>query len=385
MIVTTTGMGTEMGHIADLLNKTEADKTPLQKQLDRLTIIIAGLAGLAFVLMVIMGLRNGDAFETIFIAGIALAISAIPTGLPAVVTTMYSMGTRALAALGAIVKRLPSVETLGSVSAICSDKTGTLTLNKMTAREFTVPGQNRYKVTGEGYSTKGELLHAGGAKIDLDAVLLPMALCADARLDGEALIGDPTEGALIVLAEKGGISVDGARQMYPRVAEVPFDSDYKFMATFHNMKNEQGKPVVRCFVKGAPDVLIARSSSYWLPGGEVQPVTDENGALALEENERMAQAGERVMVVARRDFDPATFDPKAKLIDLVTGPHPPGHGRHRRSAARRGQGRHRQVPQRRHPGAHDHRRPRRDRGGHRPRAGHRGQGAHRRAVRGHER
>ena len=128
---------------------------------------------------------------------------------------MYSMGTRALADLGAIVKRLPSVETLGSVSAICSDKTGTLTLNKMTAREFTVPGQNRYKVTGEGYSTQGELLHAGGAKIDLDEVLLPMALCADARLDGEALIGDPTEGALIVLAEKGGISVDGAREMYP--------------------------------------------------------------------------------------------------------------------------------------------------------------------------
>ncbi len=187
----------------------------MQKQLDRLTIIIAGLAGLAFVLMVIMGLRNGDAFETIFIAGIALAISAIPTGLPAVVTTMYSMGTRQLAGQGAIVKRLPSVETLGSVSAICSDKTGTLTLNKMTAREFTIPGQNRYKVTGEGYSTKGELLHAGGAKIDLDAVLLPMALCADARLDGEALIGDPTEGALIVLAEKGGISVDGAREMYP--------------------------------------------------------------------------------------------------------------------------------------------------------------------------
>ena len=157
MIVTTTGMGTEMGHIADLLNKTESDKTPLQKQLDRLTIVIAGLAGLAFVLMVIMGLRNGDPFETIFIAGIALAISAIPTGLPAVVTTMYSMGTRTLAGLGAIVKRLPSVETLGSVSAICSDKTGTLTLNKMTAVEFSIPGQNRYRVTGEGYGTAGEL------------------------------------------------------------------------------------------------------------------------------------------------------------------------------------------------------------------------------------
>jgi Ca2+-transporting ATPase len=317
IVVTTTGMGTEMGHIADLLNKTEADKTPLQKQLDRLTMIIAGLAGLAFILMVILGLRNGQALDAIFIAGVALAVSAIPTGLPAVVTTMYSMGTRALAAQNAIVKRLPSVETLGSVSAICSDKTGTLTLNKMTAREFTVPGQNRYKVTGEGYSTQGQLQHSGGAKIDLDAVLLPMALCADARLDGKALIGDPTEGAMIVLAEKGGISVEGARQMYPRVAEVPFDSDYKFMATFHNMENEQGEPVVRCFVKGAPDVLISRAGSYWLPGGKVQPVTKDNLPLALQENERMAKAGERVMVVARRDFDPATFDPKGKLLDMV--------------------------------------------------------------------
>lgn len=342
MIVTTTGMNTEMGHIADLLNKTEADKTPLQKQLDRLTLVIAGLAGLAFVAMIALGLRNGTPFEQIFIAGIALAISAIPTGLPAVITTLYSMGTRELAKQNAIVKRLPSVETLGSVSAICSDKTGTLTLNKMTAREFTIPGQNRYKVTGEGYGTKGELqylgakpasdpaqkgttpyttdgqiLSAGGTKIDLEPIMLPMALCADARLDGEQLIGDPTEGALIVLAAKGGIDIEGARQQYPRVAEVPFDSDYKFMATFHNMTDAQGKPVVRCFVKGAPDVLIARGGSYWTPDGSLHPITDDNRKLALDENERMAKAGERVMVVARRDFDPQTFDPKAKLIDLV--------------------------------------------------------------------
>ena len=342
MIVTTTGMGTEMGHIAELLNKTKADKTPLQKQLDRLTMIIAALAGLAFILMVILGIRNGQSLDTIFIAGVALAIAAIPTGLPAVVTTMYSMGTRALAEQNAIVKRLPSVETLGSVSAICTDKTGTLTLNKMTAVEFTVPGQNRYHVTGEGYGTKGELeltqgipagqpwrksttsystegkiQSAGGNKIDLDQVMLPMALCADARLDGDALVGDPTEGALVVLAEKGGIHVDSAREMFPRVAEVPFDAEYKFMATFHNMTDEQGKSVVRCFVKGAPDVLIARGGYYWIPGGNPVAITDENRKMALAENDRMAAAGERVMVVARRDFDPANFDPKGKLIDLV--------------------------------------------------------------------
>jgi P-type Ca2+ transporter type 2C len=317
MIVTTTGMNTEMGYIADLLNKTEADKTPLQKQLDRLTIIIASLAGLAFVLMIILGLRNGQTLDAIFISGIALAVAAIPTGLPAVVTTMYSMGVRSLSEQNAIVKRLPSVETLGSVSAICSDKTGTLTLNKMTAREFYIPGQNHYKVTGEGYSTEGQLMHDGGAKIDLDEIMLPMALCSDARLDGEALIGDPTEGALIVLAAKGGIDLEGARKQYPRVAEVPFDSDYKFMATFHNMNNAKGKPVVRCFVKGAPDVLIARSGSYWMPGGEDKPVTEDNKKIALEVNENIAKSGERVMVIARRDFDRSTFDPKAKLIDLV--------------------------------------------------------------------
>ncbi len=342
MIVTTTGMGTEMGHIADLLNKTEADKTPLQKQLDRLVVVIAIIAGVTFLLMIFLGLRQGQEFDTIFLAGIALAISAIPTGMPAVITTLYSMGTRVLAQQNAIVKRLPSVETLGSVSAICSDKTGTLTLNKMTAVEFSIPGQNRYRVTGEGYSTKGELQltrgipagqpwqkgsapyttegqiqSAGGAKIDLDPVMLPMALCADARLDGESLIGDPTEGALIVLAEKGGISVEAARQQYPRLAEVPFDSEYKFMATFHAMTDAQGKPVVRAFVKGAPDVLIARAGHFWLPDGQSQPVTDENRGLALQENERMAAAGERVMVVARRDFDPATFDSKGQLIDLM--------------------------------------------------------------------
>lgn len=342
MIVTTTGMGTEMGHIADLLNKTEADKTPLQKQLDKLVVIIAAVAGVTFLLMIVLGLSQGQEFDAIFLAGIALAISAIPTGMPAVITTLYSIGTRVLAEENAIVKRLPSVETLGSVSAICSDKTGTLTLNKMTAVEFSIPGQNRYRVTGEGYGTSGELQltrgvpagqpwqkgsaaytttgqirSAGGAKIDLDQVMLPMALCADARLDGETLIGDPTEGALIVLAEKGGISVDGAREMYPRVAEVPFDSDYKFMATFHNMTNEQGQPVVRCFVKGAPDVLIGRGGYFWMPDGPEVPVTDENRKLALLENDRMAAAGERVMVVARHDFDPATFDPKGNLIEQV--------------------------------------------------------------------
>jgi len=317
MVVTATGMGTEIGHIADLLAKTEADKTPLQKQLDDLSKIIATIAGIALLLVIALGLARGESFDTLFITGVALAVAAIPTGLPAVVTALLSIGTREIARRNAIVKRLPAVETLGSTSVICSDKTGTLTLNKMTARELAIPGQHRFTVSGEGYSTDGEIKHVGGSHIDLDPYLLPMILCADAVLDGENLIGDPTEGALIVLAAKGGLDISETRSSYPRIAEVPFDADYKFMATFHQMTGATGEQVVRCYVKGAPDVLIARGGSYRDPDGTLVPITDQNRPLATEANDRMAQGGERVMVVAQRDLDPAAFDPGGDLLGLV--------------------------------------------------------------------
>jgi Ca2+-transporting ATPase len=317
LIVTSTGMETEIGHIANMLATTEAEKTPLQRQLDGLSKIIATIAGIALALVVILGLIRGQDFDTLFITGVALAVAAIPTGLPAVVTALLSIGTREIARRNAIVKRLPAVETLGSTSAICSDKTGTLTLNKMTARELAIPGQNRFTVTGQGYSTDGEIKHVGGSRIDLDAYLLPTVLCADAVLDGESLIGDPTEGALIVLGAKGGLDIDETRRRYPRVAEVPFDSDYKFMATFHEMTGADGAPVVRAYVKGAPDVLIGRGSTYRSPDGAVVPITDANRDLATDANDEMARGGERVMVVAERDFDPATFDPNGNLIEQI--------------------------------------------------------------------
>ncbi|MGH3460371.1 MAG: cation-translocating P-type ATPase, partial [Kribbellaceae bacterium] len=319
MIVTATGMGTEIGHIAEMLAATEADKTPLQKQLDGLSKVIATIAGIALVLVVILGLVRGESFDTLFITGVALAVAAIPTGLPAVVTALLSMGTREIARRNAIVKRLPAVETLGSTSAICSDKTGTLTLNKMTARELAIAGRNRFTVSGEGYRTDGEIKHVGGAHIDLDPYLLPMILCADAVLDGDDLIGDPTEGALIVLAAKGGLDVEETRSTYPRIAEVPFDSDYKFMATFHEMTGARGEPVVRCYVKGAPDVLISRAGAYRDIDGTEVPVTDANRDLANDANDRMAAAGQRVMVVAQRDLDPASFSPEGDLLGLVQG------------------------------------------------------------------
>ena len=317
LIVTATGMDTEIGHIADMLANTETGKTPLQKQLDALSKIIAAIAAVALVVVVLLGLARGESFDTLFITGVALAVAAIPTGLPAVVTALLSMGTREIAQRGAIIKRLPAVETLGSTSAICSDKTGTLTLNKMTARELVIPGKNRYSVSGEGYSTLGDISHVGGQNYDLDPYLLPMVLCADAVLDGDSLIGDPTEGALIVLGAKGGLDIAETRAALPRVAEVPFDSDYKFMATFHEMPGDDGRPVVRCYVKGAPDVLIDRATTIRHPDGSLLQITDENRHLALDANDQIANAGERVMVVAQRDLAPDVLKSGGDLIEQV--------------------------------------------------------------------
>src|SRR5918995_1552459 len=161
MVVTTTGMATQVGRISGMLSQLQQEKTPLTRQLDQLTVLLTIMAGAALALVVVIGLLRGDDFDELFIIGISLAVAAIPTGLPAVVTTVLSLGTQALAAKGAIVKRLRSVETLGSTSAICSDKTGTLTLNQMTARELVVAG-HRYSVNGEGYSTTGRVLHVAG-------------------------------------------------------------------------------------------------------------------------------------------------------------------------------------------------------------------------------
>ena len=317
MLATATGMETEVGHIAGMLQSAEEEKSPLTKQIDALTLVIAALAGVALVLIIIIGLGYGASFRDLYVMGIALAIAAIPTGLPVVVTLILAMGATEMATRNAIIKRLPAVETLGSTSAICSDKTGTLTLNQMTSRQLVIAG-HQYSVTGEGYSSDGQIRRvAGVSETNLDPILLPMVLCSDAVVEDSALVGDPTEGALIVLAQKGGIMVGATRQQFPRVAEVPFDSAYKLMATFHNMVNADNEPVVRCYVKGAPDVLIARSASILGTEGTVVPLAGGAQEQALEYNEQLASQGMRVMVVAGRDLDPATFDPEADLLQEV--------------------------------------------------------------------
>ena len=312
MLVTDTGMATQIGHIAGMMSETKQDKTPLQKQLDTLTVYMALLAGAAFLIMVAIGLARGLAPELLMITGVSMAISAIPTGLPAVVTTVLSLGTTALAASNAIVKRLTSVETLGSTSAICSDKTGTLTLNQMTARELIVVG-HRFTIDGQGYSTQGQVRLIGEEQeINIRPAYVAMALDTDAVLDGEKLIGDPTEGALIVLAEKGGVDVIATRKEFPRVAEVPFDAAYKLMATFHNMHKPTGEPVVRAYVKGAPDVLLERSKYGINPKGQVIELTDEHRRMVMQGNERLASQGMRVLAFAGKGFDPQTFDPTCR-------------------------------------------------------------------------
>src|SRR5438034_1301622 len=317
ILVTATGMSTEVGHISGMLQTTAIEETPLTKQLNTLTRQIVAIALVALVFYIAIGyFRNGQTVNSLLLAGVAFAIASIPTALPAVVTYLLAQGTTALATVGAIVKRLRSVETLGATSAINSDKTGTLTLNQMTAVELVIPGQ-RYTITGGGYSTVGQVTRVGGKpSIDLEPYFLPMALASDAVARDGDLVGDPTEGDLVVLADKGGIDAVTTREAYPRVAELPFDAAYKLMATFHRMQDDDGREVIRCFVKGAPDQLLARSKYSLDAHQQVVPI-DEVRSEYTTNNERLGKQGLRVMAVARRDFDPASFDPSGDLLSQV--------------------------------------------------------------------
>ncbi|MEV0560538.1 cation-transporting P-type ATPase [Dactylosporangium sp. NPDC050588] len=316
-VVTATGMATEVGHISGMLQTAQDAETPLTRQLSRLTNQILIVAGVALALSIALNLSRGNPFNVVFLAAVAFAVSAIPTGLPAVVTTILSMGTQLLARSNAIVKRLRSTETLGSTSAVNSDKTGTLTLNQMTAVELAIPGR-RYAVSGSGYGIEGDIRHAAGQPdVPLEPFLLPMALAGDAVVRDGELIGDPTEGALVVLAEKGHVDVVSTRQRYPRLAEVPFDAAYKLMATFHRMTDDAGTDVVRAYVKGAPDQLLARAATVLWPGLTPNPLDDELRGRYLAENERLAAQGLRVMATARKDFPAAGFDPQAALLETL--------------------------------------------------------------------
>lgn len=317
LLVTSTGMNSEVGHIATLLREQKAEVTPLTRQIDHVTLFIIGMAVVAFASIVVIGLIEGESFKDLFNIGISLAIGSIPDALPAVVIAILSMGTVAMAKKNAIIKSLPAAETLGSTSAINSDKTGTLTMNQMTVRVIATV-QHRYTVTGEGYSFQGAIQRtAGDAGENLDHVLFPCALCIDTEIRDGQVVGDPTEGALFVLAQKGGINVPEFRKNNPRIASIPFDSEYKFMATFHRMKDGLGKSVVRAYVKGAPDVILTLSNQGLLPDSTVRAFDTGAREKILAVNDQIAADGLRVLAFAQKDFDPAGFDPSGDLMALM--------------------------------------------------------------------
>jgi Ca2+-transporting ATPase len=264
-VVTATGMGSEIGRVAAAIEGHEEQATPLQRKLAVLGKRLAAISGVAVAAYFVLAVVQGEAVSQALISSVALIVAAIPEGLPAVVTLTLAVGTRRLAQRGAIVKRLASVETLGSTSVICSDKTGTLTLNQMTARHIFVD-DTTFDVSGEGYGTLGEIVvepttRPGSALIDrelLDRLARVGALCNDSTIHDGALVGDPTEGALVVLASKAGLDVANERRLAPRVGELPFDSARKYMATFHTAADTPGVLVA---VKGAWEALAPRCST----------------------------------------------------------------------------------------------------------------------------
>lgn len=312
-VVVATGMQTEMGRLAGLLAETAESATPLQQQLDalgkKLALIASGVVGLMFV----AGLWRGDDLVRTAMTAIALAVAAIPEGLPAVVTVTLALGMHRMAKRNAIVKKLAAVETLGCTTVICSDKTGTLTLNQMTAKALYCAGQ-RYRISGDGYTGKGEIsCHEGSAlpAAQLAQALLPAALCADARIRDGELIGDPTEGALLALAAKAGLEPLALNEATPRIAEIPFDSAHKFMATFHHDGDR-----VQVWLKGAPDVVLARCSAVLTTSGAA-PLDPATAAVLRAENDELGAAAMRVLALAGRSLPAAEFNPAAPAEALL--------------------------------------------------------------------
>ncbi|KOU42496.1 ATPase [Streptomyces sp. WM6373] len=316
LVVTATGAGTELGKISGMLSATEKEVPPLTKELDTLTLWITAAAGLTMIVMFALGRQRDQAWDVLFVSAVSLAIAAIPEALPTVTQAILSVGSLNLARRNAIVKELPSVETLAFTSAINSDKTGTLTMNQMTAVEVLSP-TDRYTVSGTGYGLAGRVHHAAGSSAGIEDAILPYVVASDAKLvDGE-VVGDPTEGALLVLAHKTGLDVDATREGLPRLATLPFDPGYKLMATFNEARDAAGRPVVRCHVKGAVPAVVARAATA-LAAGETVPWDAALAARAEEQTERMGGEGRRVMAAATRDLDPAGFDPEGDLLAYVT-------------------------------------------------------------------
>ena len=317
MIVTATGSDTQVGKIAGMLATTAKEQTPLSRQLDTLTLWIAGAAGITMVIMFVLGAQRGLPSTVVFSSAVALAIAAIPEAMPTVLQVVMSLGAGELATHGAVLKDLASVETLGSTSAINSDKTGTLTMNQMTAVEVVDP-TDRYTISGSGYELEGTVHHAAGGTDTIEDAILPYVIASDATLVDGKVVGDPTEGALLVLAYKAGLDIAQTHGRHPRVATLPFDPTYKLMAAFTTATDAAGRETVRCYVKGAAPAVMSHVSTA-LSAGQSIPWDEELRGKTNAHVERMEKAGLRVMAAASRDIDAASFDPNGDLLAYVEG------------------------------------------------------------------
>ena len=330
-VIIGTGMNTEIGKIAQMISSFEEQSTPLQEKLADfgkiLGILCLAVCAVVFVLGIYQGYRDGnltmDEVTLLFMTAVSLAVAAIPEGLPAVVTIVLAIGMQRMVKKNSIVKKLHAVETLGSTTVICSDKTGTLTQNQMTVVRLFADGQ-LLEVSGEGYSPEGNFSREGKplqatAEPGLNLLLQGSALCNDAILQpteekGWKIAGDPTEGALVVVAAKAGYDRDSINEKFPRVQEIPFDSSRKMMTTFHQMPDGS----VRAFVKGAPDILLNRCK-HISTRGQITEVNDADRANIAAANSAMAKQALRVLAVAYRDFPavPANLEPTQIEADLT--------------------------------------------------------------------
>jgi P-type Ca2+ transporter type 2C len=316
VLITSTGMQTELGKIASALQSVESEPTPLQKRMTQLgNVLVTG--ALVLVVIVIVGgtLYNPSLFEELVKVSLSMAVAVVPEGLPAVITVTLALGTQRMVKRNALIRKLPAVETLGSVTVICSDKTGTLTQNKMVVQAVCT-ASNKAHVTGDGYTPIGEFqwqdkTHISPAHTELQALLLSCVLCNDAILQKEngewSILGDPTEGALLSLAGKGSFRKDEQDNRFARVAEFPFSSERKRMSIMVEAEGSgAGISALHLhttphlmFTKGSPELTLERCTHIQV-GNDVKPLTAEQRGHILEQNNEMAMRGLRVLGFANK-------------------------------------------------------------------------------------
>ena len=322
-VVTGIGMQTEFGRIAGLLREVVIERTPLQVNLDRVGRSLTITAGVVVTVIALLGWLRGAPLLEMLIFGIALAVAVVPEALPAVVTISLAIGMQRLLRCNALVNQLATVETLGSTSVICSDKTGTLTRNEMTVRQLWVAGQV-LRVSGEGYCPEGKIETESGAQVSsaLQQLLEAAVLSCDARLlpqeGGWVISGDPTEGALLVAAAKAGIDQARLEKRFPRVGEIPFSSESKFMLTLH----QAGDGNLAC-AKGAPEVILSRCS-HQLGTTGIVPLEAAGRQAVITAVEEMAAMALRVVAIASRpNVQLADADQELTLLGLAGMIDPP--------------------------------------------------------------